>query len=165
MIPKSMVDKLMDMCDRHAPNIAELWYKSLSTNPRTTSCLVVPKEVCIRHAKEIYKSIADMYFADDCFRAVEQMLDISGFVDTFYARGVPLEQVQYALILLRRHIWLYADAQLIFNPSVVDMTLALDSINRILLVFDYASYYLARTYRELAVTSQHEAPVAHSAAR
>jgi hypothetical protein len=165
MIPKSMVDKLMDMCDRHAPEIAELWYKSLRTNPRTSGCLVIPKEVCIRQAQEIYKSIADMYFADDCFKAVEQTLDIAGFVDTFFARGVPLEQVQYALILLRRHIWLYADSQLIFNPSVVDMTLALDSINRILLVFDYASYYLARTYRELTVYSQRTNPVAHSAAK
>jgi hypothetical protein len=165
MIPKSMIDKLMDMCDRHAPEIAELWYKSLSTNPRTTGCLVVPKEICIKHAQEIYKSIADMYFADDCFKAVEQMLDITGLVDTFFARGVPLEQVQYALILLRRHIWLYADAQMIFNPSVVDMTLAVDSINRILLVFDYASYYLARTYRELSVTAQRNTAALHSAAR
>jgi hypothetical protein len=162
MVYKSMVDKLMDMCEHHAPEIAELWYKSLSTNPRTTACLVVPKAVCIRHAKEIYQSIADMYFADDCFKAVEQNLDISGFVDSFYARGVPLEQVQYALILLRRHIWLFADSQLIFNPSVVDMTLALDSINRILLVFDYASYYLARTYRELSARALQNPPVLKS---
>jgi hypothetical protein len=150
---KSMVDKLMDMCDRHASEIAQLWYKSLSTNPRTTHCSAVPKELCLRHATELYKSIADMYFAEDCFKAVSQNLDISGFVDTFYARGVPLEDVQYALILLRRHIWLYADSQLIFNPSVADMSLALDSINRILLVFDYASYYLTRTYRELCEKS------------
>jgi hypothetical protein len=159
---RSMVDKLMDMCDRHAPEIAELWYKSLSTNPRTTACLVIPKEVCIRHAVNIYKSIADMYFAEDCYKAVEQTLDISGFVDTFFARGVPLEQVQYALTLLRRHIWLYADAQLIFNPSVADMSLALDSINRILLVFDYANYYVSKTYRELAAKSPQNPPVAKS---
>jgi hypothetical protein len=154
MIYKSMVDKLMDMCDRHAPDIAELWYKSLSTNPRTTACLAVPKETLVKHAAEIYQSIADMYFAEDCFTAVGQNLDISGFVDPFYARGVPLEQVQYSLTLLRRHIWLYADKMMIFNPSVVDMSLAIDSINRTLLVFDYANYYIAKTYRELAERSQ-----------
>jgi hypothetical protein len=150
MVYKSMVDKLMDMCERHAPEIAEQWYKSLSTNPRTTACKVVPKEVCIRHAVEIYQSIADMYSSEEIFKAVEQNMDISGFVDTFFARGVPLEEMLYALILLRRHIWLYADQQMIFNPSVVDMSLAVDSINRILLVFDYASFYTARTYRELS---------------
>jgi hypothetical protein len=165
MVYKSMIDKLMDMCDRHAPEIAELWYKSLSTNPRTQTCLVVPKEVCIKHAIEIYKGIADMYFADDCFKAVEQTLDISGLVDTFFARGVPLEDVQYALILLRRHIWLYADAQMIFNPSVMDMSLAVDSINRILLVFDYASYYVARTYRELTARSLNIPPPVRSKAK
>lgn len=150
MINKSMIDKLMDMCDRHAPEIAELWYKSVSTNPRTSACLIIPKEVLVKHAIEIYRSIADMYFAEDCYTAVCQNLDISGFADPFYARGVPLEQVQYALTLLRRHIWLYADRLMIFNPSAVDMSLAVDSINRTLLVFDYANYFVARTYRELA---------------
>ena len=153
MTYKSMVDKLMDMCERHAHEIAELWYKSLCTNPRTQACLVIPKETCIKHAVDIYKSIADMYFSDDCFTAVAQNLDISGCVDTFYSHGVPLEQVQYALTLMRRHIWLFADKQMIFNPSAMDMSLAVDSINRILLVFDYANYYVSRTYAELAARS------------
>ncbi len=155
---RSMVDKLMDMCDRHAPDIAEIWYRSLSTNPRTSACLVIPKEIHIRHAVNTYKSIADMYFAEDCSRAVEQTLDISGIVDTYFARGVPLEQAQYALILMRRHIWLYADAQLIFDPSGADMYLAVDSINRILLVFDYAIYYFSKAYRELGSKASHDLP-------
>ncbi|HSW58401.1 MAG TPA: hypothetical protein VLH15_08375 [Dehalococcoidales bacterium] len=146
----SMVDKLMDMCDKHSGSIAEIWYKSLTTNPRTKACNAIPKEVCLRQAADIYKSIADVYFAEDGYKAMGQILDISGFVDTYFARGVPLEQTLYALILLRRHIWLFADAQLIFNPSVADMALAIDSINRILLVFDYATHYVCKTYLELA---------------
>jgi hypothetical protein len=149
MVYKSMVDKLMDMCERHSSAIAEKWYKSLSTNSRTSACLAIPKDVCIKHAAEIYRSISDMYFAEDCYKAVEQNMDISGIVETFFARGVPLEQSQYAFILLRRHIWLYAQEQMIFNPSAMDMSLAVDSINRILLVFDYANYYMAKTYAEL----------------
>ena len=153
----AMIDKLMDVCTRHSDEIAEQWYKSLSTNLRTKACLAVPKEACLRHASGIYRSIADMYFAQDCCQAVERTLDVSGFVDTFYARGVPLEQVLYALILLRRRIWLYADSQLIFNLSVPDMASTLESINRILTVFDYASFYVARTYNENGARAPHPA--------
>jgi hypothetical protein len=149
MNPKSMVDKLMDMCETHAHSIADQWYQALSTNARTTACLSIPKEVCLKHAANFYKSISDMYQAEDCFKAVEQNLEMNGFVDVFFARSVPLEQVQYALILLRRHIWIYADRQMLFNPSAMDMHLAVDSINRILLVFDYATFIVTRTYREM----------------
>jgi hypothetical protein len=155
MLHKSMVDKLMDMCERHAPEIAENWYNSLSSNPRTTACLAIPREILIRHAVEIYRSISDMYFAKDCYEAVVQNMDITGYVDTAFARGVPLEQAQYGLTLLRRHIWLYADQQMIFTPTVIDMSLAVGSINRILLVFDYASFYVIKSYLELEARSPH----------
>lgn len=150
MLHKSMVDKLIDMCERHAPEIAENWYLSLQNNPRTSACRNIPKENLIRHAVELYRSIDDMYLSDDCFRAVGQNMDVNGLTDTFFARGVPLEQAQYAMTLLRRHIWLYADQQLIFNPSAMDMALAVASINRILLVFDYATYYLIKNYMAMA---------------
>jgi hypothetical protein len=150
-----MVDKLMDMCERHADDLADMWYKSLMNNSRTEACRSIPKEVCLRYANQIYSSIADMYFAEDCYKAVAQVFDISGIVDIFYARGIPLEQALYSLILMKRHIWLYADSQMLFNPSAADMTLALDSINRILLVFDYATYYITQTYQKMAAKAAH----------
>jgi hypothetical protein len=145
---KVLTDRLMDMSQRHAEEMAEIWYKSLSTNQRTKSFLAMPKAACMRHAVTIYKSLADMYFAEDCFKAVENILDVSGFAEDFYARGIPLEEVFYALVLLRRHIWLFAESEAIFNDT--DMYNALDGINRVLLVFDYAGYIVARKYREFA---------------
>jgi hypothetical protein len=153
MLNRTMVDKLMDMCENHSHAIAEQWYQALSTNVRTSATLAIPKEVCLKHATNFYKSISDMYLAEDAFKAVEQNLELNGFVDMFFARAVPLEQVIYTLVLLRRHIWIYADKQMIFSPSVMDMTLAIDSINRILLVFDYANFIVVRSYRELAANA------------
>jgi hypothetical protein len=75
-----MIDKLMDMCDRHAPEIAELWYKSLSTNPRTSACLVVPKEVLVKHAIEIYRSIADMYFVPSVISIILVIIVIGAII-------------------------------------------------------------------------------------
>jgi hypothetical protein len=146
----SLVDKLMTMSEQHADQIADSWYKALSTNSRTPAFASVSRDGCLRHAVNIYKNLTMMYSADDCYQAVQHILDVGGFAEDFYARGIPLEEVIYALVLLRRHIWLYADSQAIFSPSVLDMYNAVDSINRICLVFDYAFYIVTRKYEELS---------------
>ncbi len=150
-MPKVIVDKLMDLCHDHAEQIAEQWYKSLTTNVRTADCTKLPREGAIRHAVDMYKNMGKMYFAEDCFKAVEQVLDSGGLVEDFFARGISLEENIYALILMRRHIWLYADFQALFNLNVNDMYNAVDSLNRVLLVFDYATYITAAKYHQLRI--------------
>ena len=144
---RAFADKLISLCEQHAEKIAEQWYRALSENPRTTSFRLMPKEGCLRHAIYYYRHVGDMYFADDCYKAVEHALDVNGFVEDHYARGIPLHEVIYALILMRRHVWLYAEMQvLVVNES--DRIQSVDSINRVLLTFDYATYITARKYYE-----------------
>jgi hypothetical protein len=147
---KAIVDKLMDFCQINGEQIAELWYKAISTNPKTASFRKMSREGCILHALTLYKNIEQMFFSDDCYKTVARVLDVGGFVEDFYARGIPVEEVVYALILMRRHIWLYADGQALFNLDVCDMYNYVNSTNRILLVFDYATYITTSKYREFA---------------
>jgi len=149
-MPKAILDKLMDFCEFHAEQIAEQWYKALSTNPRTINCRKLSRDSCLRHALYIYQNVEKAFLADDCYQEVEHILEVGGFVEFFYARGIPLEEMIYTLILLRRHIWLYADSQALFNLDVSDMYNAINSTTRILLVFDYATYIAAHKYNELS---------------
>ena len=146
---KAIVDKLMDFCEAHAEKISEQWYKAVSTNPRTESCRHLPKETCLRHVNTLYQNMEKMFFAEDCYKEVERVLDVGGFVEEFFARGIPLQEVVYALILARRHIWLYAESQALFDLNTTDMYNYVNSTNRILLVFDYATYLTVRKYNEL----------------
>jgi hypothetical protein len=148
---RSMIDKLMEMSVRHAADMAELWYKSLSTNPRTVSTLTLPKQFCIFQATTIYSSLSTMYQADDCYSAVERLMEKLDTAAELFKRGVPIEDALYALILLRRRIWLYADSQAVFNTSPNDMYNCVDSINRVLLIFDYITYIFSRKYHQLTV--------------
>jgi hypothetical protein len=155
---KSPVDRLMDMCANHSDRIAELWYKALSANPKTASYKLMSKEGALRHAATFYKNLGKMYFSDDCFKTVEKVLDMDGFVEDYFTRGIPIEEALYILILLRRHIWTFADEEAIYAPILTDMFNAVESVNRILLVFDYASFIVARKYREFSAktrTPQH----------
>jgi hypothetical protein len=146
---RAFADRLIDFCDRNAEKIAAQWYRTLDVNPRTTSYHLMSKEGCLHHAVFLYKNLEQMYFAENCDKCVARTLDTHGFVEDHYARGIPLSEIIYALILMRRHIWLSAEAETLFY-STEDMLDAKDSINRVLLVFDYAIYEVARKYGEIA---------------
>jgi hypothetical protein len=62
--------------------------------------------------------------------------------------GVPAKEAIYALILMRRHIWLYAEFQMIFNSAIAKQE-SLDTLNRTILLFDYAVYEVTKEYLEL----------------
>ena len=72
----------------------------------------------------------------------------SRYADERFAEGIPLHEAVYALILMRRHIWLYAEFQAIFITAV-EQHQAVESLTRTILMFDYATYVLAERYEEL----------------
>jgi hypothetical protein len=148
-MPQAATDRLMNMCQQHAAIIAERWYKALSENQRTNGLTAIPREAAVRHAAVIYQNMGRMYFAANAFEEVEHLLNVESLVEDSYARDIPLEQVLYALILLRRYIWLQAEDEALFELALNDMYEAVKAINRILLIFDYMSFITARRYREL----------------
>ncbi len=100
----------------------------------------------MRHAEFICKGQGNIYFAEKPEAAVAHMLDVDGLVEDYYARNIPLEQVVYSIILLRRHLWVYAEFQSLYN-GVDDMMQMVESINRVLLVFDYIIFIVVGKYR------------------
>lgn len=142
---KVLADRLMNACLNNAPEVAEGWYKELSSNNRTSNYFaLVPRQVALRHAESIYKNLGKMYFAENCYQEVCKTLDLDGFVEEHYARNVPLHELIYAVILLRRQIWLYATQQALYDIS--DGYYLTESVNRILLVFDYITFRIAERY-------------------
>jgi hypothetical protein len=146
---KALADRLIDSCVRNADEIAEHWYQALVSNTRTTSYNSVAKATCFRLATALYKNLGKMYFAENSYQAVEQTLDASGFAEDQFARGIPLEQAIYALILMRREIWFHSERYSLFNAPE-DMYELVVSVNRVLLLFDYATYILASKYRDMS---------------
>jgi hypothetical protein len=145
----ALIDRLMHFCATNSGHIAELWYKALCTNSRTQAFHTVPKESCLRHAEFIYKNLGKIYFAEKPEVILAHLIDVDGFVEDHYARKIPLEQVIYAIILLRRHLWLYAESQALYDGAE-DMMQMTESLNRVLLVFDYFIYIVSSKYRLMA---------------
>ena len=142
-------DKLFDLTNREGGAIAEQWHKSVSTNPRTPAFRSLPKDELVRQAAALYKNLKQMYFSEKAFDEVAQYLERSRYVEDLLARRVPLAEIIYSLILMRRYIWLHADTQTIFFDTSYDVQQQTDSINRTVLVFDYIIYLAIQRYEKL----------------
>jgi len=149
MTQKALSDRLMDLCSQNAEQIAEQWHKSVITNKRTPTFSHNPKESCLRHATFLYKNLRRMYFAENPYQEVLHVMDATGYAEEQYSRRIPLAEAVYALILMRRYVWLYAESSALFNTAA-DMYPVIQSTNRILLLFDYAVYIVIEKYEKMS---------------
>lgn len=146
---RPLADRLIDMCIRHADEIAGSWYNNLISNSRTHSYKAIPRETCLRHAVSIYKNLGKMYLTENPYQAVQESLDIAGFTEDQFARGIPLEEIVYAVILMRREVWFQSEQRSLFNAPE-DLYELVVSINRVLLLFDYTTYIVVEKYRQMS---------------
>lgn len=139
-------DRLLDLTEGHAEDIAGQWCKSVRANPRTSSYHSIPEEKYLSQAVSCYKSLKSMYFSKKPYE--EARAHFTRYAEDTHDQGIPLHEAVYALIMMRREIWLFADFQTLYT-SAVDLHQAVESINRVLLVFDYAMYVVAQRYHEI----------------
>ncbi len=138
--------KLIALIEKHADPIARAWAKDLLRNARTASYHEIPEEKLVPLAIRFYDNFRQMFYSD---RPAETSRDFFvRYAEEQYAAKIPLHEAIYALILMRRHIWLYAEFQVIFITAV-EQKQAVDSLVRTILMFDYAITFMSQRYQEL----------------
>ncbi len=146
---RPIADRMLDLCQNNAQQVAELWYGDVSTSPRTPSYRSVPAQRAILQATTIYKNLKDLYFSEKPYQAIFEFLKKKQYAESLYEDGIPIHEALYSLILMRRHIWLFSDLHAVYSDSALEMHLALESVNRVVLLFDYIIYILAQLHHEL----------------
>ena len=139
-------DRLLNLADRRAEAIAERWCKSVKKNPRTPSYHSLPDDECLSQAVSCYKNLKQMYHSEKPYE--EASVYFTRYAEARHAEGIPLHESIYALLMVRRHIWLFAEIEALF-VSAVDLHQAIECINRVVLLFDYAVCILAQRYHEM----------------
>ena len=146
MLHQVATDKLLEFAERHADQIAREWWEHIRKNKRVPSYRSLPEKEAIMPAVSFYKNLKRIYNSDDLYGAIEHY-----FVDyaaTRHKEGIPLQEAIYALVMMRRHLWLYAEFQALFT-SALDIYQSIESINRTVLITDYATYIIIREYKLL----------------
>lgn len=138
--------KLIELIERSPNEIARQWCRDVKKNARTPSFHSIPDEELIPIAIEFYSRFRDLFTSDDPFATCERIF--GKYAEDRYNQGIPIQETIYALILMKRHIWLYAEFQALFT-SALEQHQATESLNRTILMFDYAIYVITEKYQAL----------------
>ena len=143
---KTYAIKYLELAEKHAEKITARWAKDVKSNAKTPTYKSLDDEAinyqCVRFYQNFSKMFLDEKITDDVLRYFRS------YAQESYAMGIPAKETIYALILMRRHIWLYAEFQAIFT-SAIDQMQALDTLGRTILLFDYACYEVTKEYQKL----------------
>ena len=143
---KTYAIKYLELAEKHAEKMANRWVKDVQNNAKTPTYKDLDKQKitfqCVRFYQNFSKMFLDEKITDDVLRYFRS------YAQESYAMSIPANETIYALILMRRHIWLYAEFQAIFS-SGIDQRQALDTLGRTILLFDYAVYEVTKEYQEL----------------
>ena len=143
---EAYADKLLNFTEQHATEIGKQWAKSLQSNTRTRAYRNVREFKLINQGEIYFKSLKKLYFDQKVYDAATAYF--TKFAEDQYYENIPMDEAVYALIMLRRQMWLYAEFQVLFT-SALDQYQAADSINRTVLITDYGIMAIIKKYQEL----------------
>lgn len=138
--------KLIDLIESKAENIARQWAEDVMKHGRTPSYHALRKDMVIEQGVDFYRLFRRMSMAENPY---EEAKTFSWrYAENFYREKIPLQETIYALMLLRRNLWLYAEFQGTFFTAL-EKQQAVESLNRTILMFDYVSYQVTEKYEQL----------------
>jgi hypothetical protein len=144
---KTYATKLIDFIETKSEEMARQWAADVRKNSRTPSYHSLPEEKVIPQAIFFYTHFRQMFFTKDPFDTAKGYF--SRYAEERYREKIPLQEALYARILMRRHLWLYAEFRTAYETSV-DLHQMAEGLNRTILMFDYATYQITEKYQELA---------------
>ncbi len=142
---KVFADRLINVLKNHNEPIAHQWCTAVRKNPRTPSFNNVSFEKCNQRAVYFYKNLIKMYYSEKPYTEVREYF--TEYAEASYKNGMPLHETLYGLIMMRRHMWLYADFQAPFL-SAMDHQQAVETINKTIRIFDHGIYIVTQKYCE-----------------
>lgn len=143
---RAYATKLIDLIERSPNEIAKQWCRDVKKNVRTPSFHSFSEDDLIPIAIEFYSRFREMFSTDHPMDTARKIF--GKYAEDRYRQEIPLQEAIYALVLMRRHIWLYAEFQALF-VSAVEQQQAAESLNRTILMFDYAIYVITEKYQAL----------------
>ncbi|MCD6153975.1 MAG: hypothetical protein J7J07_08720 [Syntrophobacterales bacterium] len=144
---KEFADKLVECVEKHPEEISKRFCKAVRTNPRTPSYHSMSPDACFLHAMDFYKNLERIYFSEPLREACDSFFD--QYAGERHKEGIPLSEAAYAICMMRRHIWLYADSQALFITPI-DYHRAIATINKTILIFDHGLHCMIQKYVELS---------------
>ncbi|HQL00156.1 MAG TPA: hypothetical protein PK090_05260 [Smithellaceae bacterium] len=137
--------KLLDVLEANIDTIAAQWAADVKKNKRTVHYYNVADEKLILWAVKFYSQLRNMLIAPNRYEKAQEFF--MHYARTCYENGIPVQEAIYALNMMRRHMWLYAEFQAIFI-NAIEHHQAIDSVMRIMLLIDHAVFEITQYYQD-----------------
>jgi hypothetical protein len=143
---EAYADKLLNFTEQHATEIGTQWAKALQSSTRTKSYRKVREFKLVNQGELFFKNMKKLFFDQNVYDVTTAYF--TKFAEDQFYENIPLEEAIYALIMLRRQMWLFAEFHVLFSSSL-DQYQAAESINRTVLVTDYGMMAIIKKYAEM----------------
>lgn len=140
-----LASKLVKIIEKNSDIIAEKWASEVVTLPYTRSYWNIDHDELIERAASVCSRMG--YFLGRRIPKEKIALFYRRLGKTRRKQGYPVEEVVMALLLLKRHIWLFVVEEGFLSTSL-ELYQALELNNRVVQYFDRAIYFITQSYSE-----------------
>lgn len=140
-----LASRLVKIIEKNSDTIAERWVEDVTTLQYTRSYWNAPSEDLQERAASVCRRMG--YFLDRRLPRERMAAFYRRLGKTRRSEGHPVEEVVMALLLLKRHIWLFVLQEGLLTTNL-ELYQALELNNRVVLYFDRAIYYVTQAYSE-----------------
>jgi len=140
-----LTSKLVKVIEKNSDVIADRWADDVSTLSYTRSYWNVPYDELHERGASVCRRMG--YYLSRRLPKERLAAFYRRMGKARMAQGYGVEEVVMALVLLKRHIWLFVLQEGLLDTNL-ELYQALELNNRVVLYFDRAIYYVAQAYSE-----------------
>jgi len=137
-------NRFVQLIEKDHQIITDRFINDLIKNPDTQAYHNIDIKSIYEDSDKIYRDLSIFISSDYPKKKIEEVYTNKG--KDRLDHGIPFSQVQKAITLQKRHLWLY-----VLDKLYDDSTAYRDAIelnNRVLLFFDRATFYILKGYEE-----------------
>jgi hypothetical protein len=146
MFPKKNIlyNRFVKLIEEDHQEITERFMNDLLKNPDTRAYVNIDRNAIYESSDRVYRDLS-RWITKDTPKDIIRDHYVKLGKDRL-DRGVPQSQVQKALVLQKRHLWLFVMDKL--YGDLTSYKEAVDLNNRVVLFFDRATHYMLQGYEQ-----------------
>jgi len=137
---------LIQLIQDNAEDLTRRLCKDLLSREETKSYRRISEDIVAERVFDVYSKL-DKWLSKDKHKSGEVRKNYMELGRKRCKEGIPLQEVVMALMLIKRHLWLYVREKHFFD-SAYECNQALEMNNKVVLFFDRAIYFTTMGYEE-----------------
>lgn len=139
-----LTNKFVELIMENHQQITEHFMNNLLSNPETSAYKNLDSQLVYESGNRIYRELSKWITKEYPKEEIAKQFRKIG--KEGFKQGIPFSHAYKALVLLRRHLWLFVEREM--DSDISDLKQALDLSNRVVLYFDRAAFYMLQGYEE-----------------